>query len=216
MEQRPDQQPVNPGPIALPPGYTTPAPYYVAPARPARPGRALVFWRTLRLLLRRALYGLALLGRALRPYAALLAIIVVLLGVIGWMSIQLWWPADAASRDTRVNAMAPAPAVENFIRGQQGFNAELMWNAFSASYQAAQLQKGSSKETLQAAVDQQRESGLRYAKYDYIGGVPADDGGHLFFYSLQLAASSQQVRVPLVFGVDKDGRINHVYLITPE
>lgn len=210
MEQRPDQQPASPGSIALPPGY------YVAPARPTKPGRVLVFWRTLRLLLRRTIYNLVVLGRALRPYAALLAIIVVLLGVIGWMSVQLWWPKPGVDQDTRVQAMAPVPAVESYIRGQQGFDADLMWDAFSPSNQASHLQKGSTKDALQATINQQRVGGLRYAKYDYIGGVTKEGGGRIFFYSLQLALQSQQVRVPLVFEVDGDGKIDRVYLITPD
>ena len=50
----------------------------------------------------------------------------------------------------RANALPPAAAIETFIKGQQNFNADMMWDAYSTDYQATQLANGASKATLQA------------------------------------------------------------------
>ncbi|HEU4323538.1 MAG TPA: hypothetical protein VFS21_10365 [Roseiflexaceae bacterium] len=208
MEHRSDQQPVTPGTITLPSSYAQP-PHSAtsAPAAP-RPGRFRVIRTATRLVVRRLLYGGVLLGRALKPFAALLALLIVLLGVIGWMSFQLWWPRTAV-QDTRVQALNPAPAVSSYIKGMQSYDADLVWEAYSTNFQAGQLEKGASKDTLQTALDGLRTTGIKFAQADYVGGVPID-GGNMYFYAVRLESAGQQQRVPMIFRVDGDGRITSV------
>lgn len=157
---------------------------------------------------RRLLYGAVVVGRALKPYAALLALVVVLLGVITWMSFQMWWPRTAV-QDTRVGLMSPAPAVNNYLKGMQSYDADLVWSAYSTNFQAGQLEKGASKDTLQTALNRLRNNGLKFAQADYVGGVPID-GGNMYFYAVQVESEGQRERIPMVFRVDGDGRITSV------
>lgn len=181
---------------------------------PARPGRWLTFRRTLRLMLVRILRGLIIGGRALRPYAAFLFVVIALLGVIGWMGIQLWWPKTTSTSvvDQRVAALAPAPAVETYMKGRQSYNADMMWDSFSTEYQADQLESGASKSTMQAQANRERMIGLKYERYEYIGGVKLEDGSGMYFYALQLSLQNQQAKLPIVFSADADGKIERIIL----
>ncbi len=122
-----------------------------APAR--RPGRFLVLRKALRLLLRRWLYAMALLFRWVRPFAGFAAVIVVLLIALAGMAVSLWWPSSGPAQDMRVASLQPASAVVDFLQGQQSYNADLMWQAYSPDYQAAELERGATKAMLQAQAD---------------------------------------------------------------
>lgn len=177
---------------------------------PARPGAGTVFVRALRLLLRRALYIFARVLGPLRPYAGFLALIVVLLGVIGWLGYQAWFPASAAPNDMRVAFIAPSMAVENYIKGQQNYNAELMWTSLSTELQASQLQNGASKQAMQSSIDGKKTRGLRFGKYAYIGGTKLDDGGNMYFYSVDVQMQGQKARLPMTFFADSDGKVVYI------
>jgi hypothetical protein len=197
------QLPVVSAPAVL---AAQPTPIPIAP--PARrPGRFLVFRRLIRLLFRRWLYAMAILFRWLRPVLGFVVAIVALLGVIGWMAVQLWWPSGDSPRDARVAPLAPASAVETFLQGQQTYNAELMWQAYSADYQAAQLERGATKAVLQAQADSQRRRGLQYVHSDYIGGVKLEDGRSMYFYTVDLALQAQHGKFPYIFTADPEGKI---------
>jgi len=206
-ETREPQQPAA-APIVYPPQpvYPAPQPYY-APA--PRAGRFTRFRRILRLLLRRLLYGSVVVGRVVRPYAAFVVAIIALLGVIGWMSYLLWGPKAAPPTFTRAESLPPTSAIENYIKGQQNFNADMMWDAYSTDYQAAQLANGASKATLQAQANSQRTMGLQFVHYDYIGGVKIDNGS-MYFYSVDLRLQNQQARLPMIFRADVDGKITGI------
>lgn len=205
MEQNRESQ----QPTAFPPAYPTPQQPYYPPSPVARPGRWLRLRRTIRLLLRRLLYGAAVLGRALRPYAAFIFVIVALLGVIGWMSFMLWGPKESPPAFSRAESLPPTSAIESFIRGQQNFNADVMWEAFSSDYQAQQLASGASKATLQSRANSERSMGLKYVHYDYIGGIQANSGS-MYFYSVDLTLQNQRGRFPIVFIADADGKITEI------
>lgn len=209
QDPREQQQQIVPGSAQVPPGY---AAYYGPVAVAPKPSRFEVFMRTLRLLLRRLIYSLVVVLRVLKPVAGWLVAIVLLVGVIGWLSFQLWAPksTEQPTHDVRVAAIAPAAAVESYIKGQQSFNADLMWSAYSTPFQSSQLEKGASKETLQARVDNEKLRGLKYVKYDYIGGVPIDAGGGMYYYSVELEYQGQQIKVPMIFTVDTDGKVVRV------
>ena len=197
------QLPVVSVPSAL---STQLAPNPIAPATP-RSGRFMVFRRLVRLLFRRWLYAMTVLFRWMRPAIGYVAVIVALLGVVGWMAVQLWWPTGDAPRDARVAALAPTSAIETFLQGQQTYNAELMWQAYSTDYQAAQLERGATKAVLQAQADSQRRRGLQYVHADYIGGVKLEDGRSMYFYTVDLALDAQHGKFPYIFTADTEGKI---------
>jgi hypothetical protein len=176
-----------------------------APAK--RPGRFLVFRKAMRLLLRRWLYAMTLLFRWVRPFAAFAAVILVLLIAMSWMAVQLWWPSSAPAQDVRVAALPPVTSVEDFLLGQQSYNADLMWQAYSTRYQAASMQRGATKDVIQMQADAERQGGLRYVRSDYIGGVKLEGGGSMYFYTIDMALDSQRRKTPFIFTVDPDGKI---------
>jgi hypothetical protein len=206
-ETREPQQPTV-APIVYPsqPAYPAPQPYY-APA--PKVGRFARLRRIMRLLLRRLLYGTVVVGRVIRPYAGFVVAIIALLGVIGWMSYLLWGPKAVPASFTRAESLPPTSAIETYIKGQQSFNADMMWDAYSTDYQAAQLANGASKATLQAQANSQRTMGLQFVHYDYIGGVTIDNGS-MYFYSVDLKLQNQQARLPMIFRADADGRITGI------
>jgi hypothetical protein len=205
MEETRESQPAGAGPVAYQPVYPAQQPPYYAPPIPA--GRWVRFRRLCRLMLRRLWYGRVVVGRALRPFAATLVVAIVLLGVIGWMSYLLWAPKVAPAAFQRADSLPPSPAVETFIKGQQDYNADMMWDAYSTSYQASQLANGASKATLQALANRVRTQGIQFVHSDYIGGVQIEDGGSTYFYSLDLAQGQQHRRFPYIFTADADGKI---------
>lgn len=208
MENPREQQPVVSG-SQLTPNYAVPATYAAPqPATSERPSRWLVFRRGVRLLIRRLIYGLVLLFRPLRPIAGFVVVVLALLGVIGWMAFQLWGPAPAETvGDTRAPLIPPSTAVENYIKGQQNYNAELMWSSLSTESQANQLNGGASKETLQERINQKKTGGLRFSKYEYIGGVQLEQGGNMYVYSVDVQTPSASGKLPMTFLVDSDGKI---------
>jgi hypothetical protein len=207
MEETRESQQAGAAPAAYQPGYPAPQNPYYAPAPPVRAGRWTRTRRYSRLLLRRSWYGAMVLGRILRPYAAFVVIVIALLGVIGWMSFLLWGPKAAPAAFQRVDSLPPAPAVETYIKGQQDFNADMMWDAYSTDYQASQLASGASKATLQAQASGMRSAGLQFVHSDYIGGVQLDGGRSMYFYTIDLARADQHGRFPYVFTADADGKI---------
>lgn len=132
MSQPPVQQTTPPPPYPV----QSPYPYYTPPPRVGAAGR---FARLMRLLLRRVLYNLVLLGRAVRPFALTLAVAFVLLSVIGWMGWQLWGPKPDGPTFTRADSIPPAPAVLNYLQGRKTFDADMMWDSFSVEYQTSRL-----------------------------------------------------------------------------
>lgn len=204
MEEKRESQQGGAVPVAYQPVYPSPQTPYYAPPVPA--GRWVRFRRLCRLMLRRLWYGGAVVGRMLRPYAATLVVAIVLLGVIGWMSYMLWAPKPVTATFQRADSLPPAAAVETFIKGQQDFNADMMWDAYSTDYQANQLASGASKATLQAQASSQRSAGLQFVNYDYIGGVSLDNGS-MYFYSVDLSLQNQHARFPIIFKADQDGKI---------
>jgi len=206
MSQPPAQQTPAPPPYPV----QSPYPYYAQPPRVGAAGR---FVRLMRLLLRRVLYGMVLLGRSLRPYALTLVVAFVLLSVIGWMSWQLWGPKPGDPGFTRAESIPPAPAVLNYLQGRKTFNADLMWDSFSTEYQTARLNAGASKATLQSQANIEKKMGLVYNRYDYIGGIPLDDGGSMYFYAVQVSLQSQRAKVPLIITANPDGKI--INIISP-
>lgn len=184
-----------------------------APASVSAPGSGTILRRTFRLLLRRLVYLFVLVLRPLRRFAPFAAVVAVLLGVIGWLGFQLWAPRVGTIPDTRAALIPPAPAVENYIKGQQSGNAELMWDALSPSSQADQMGNGSSKATMQSQVDLKRQNGLLFNHYEYVGGQTGDEFT-MYTYYVDVQRAEQRATLPMTFLVDKNGKV--VNIISPE
>ena len=186
--------------------YSAPQPTQPAPVH--KVSTFTVLRRFLRLLMRRFVYGLIILSEPFRRHAFASVLIVALLALVGWLGFQVWGPRMAAPADPRVAALPQAPAVQNYLTGRQQHDANLMWDAFSPAYQNSQLQRGNSKSALQTMVSQERRLGIQYRTLQYIGGVKLDDGGSMYYYSVDLALQNQKQRLPIVIMADQDGKID--------
>jgi hypothetical protein len=210
MEEPRDQQRPLPGQVVYPQQYAVAQPPYPYQQPAQRPGRFGTFGRLTRLLLRRVLYGLVQIGRALRPVAGAVTIGVISLAIIGWLAWQVWGPKPGVIDIGRAESIPQAAAVQNYLQGRKAFDAELMWEAFSSDYQAERLSTGATKATLQSQANNEKLRGFQYGSADYIGGVPLDDGGSMYFYSVTLQVQSQRVKVPLVIMADREGKISNM------
>lgn len=201
MDQSPDQQ------IVL--GSASPSVVTTAPAISPLRRRWGFLVRTVRLLLHRLIYLVIVASRPLRPHAPFVAIVVILLGVVGWMSFLLWGPSIGA-QDSRVPMLAPPSSVETYIEGQRAYDAELMWSSLSEEVQTRRAEQGASKETMQTMAEQERRQGLTYIDYAYVGGVDRENGGGMYVYAVDVEAGEQRAKIPMTFFTDENGQVEYV------
>lgn len=210
MEQPREQQvPAGPAPYYPYQPQPYPQPSYAAPA--PRPSAWRMLATFVRLIVRRLLYVLVLILRPLRAHTLPILIILALLGLNGWMALQLWGPRPAAVADSRVALLPTSPAVENYLTGRRTFNADMMWDAYGANLQSRQLQSGGSKATMKTLATQEQRLGLQYRNVQYIGGVADDEGGHIYYYSIDAIIQGQTLRMPIVFWSDREGKIEYIF-----
>lgn len=214
MEDTRDQQ-LNPaatppsGPYA--PGVQ-PEAYYQPAAAPAAPSALEVAERVVRLLLRRLasmLYGLA---RWIGPRLGWVILTTLLLSVIGALSLALVLPRILRSEpvgDGRAALIEPSPAVVEFLRGQQTYDADLMWQAFSPDLQAALEQREITRDALAEQAESERQAGQRYRDPEYIGGVDIDGGQRMYFYAVDIVSPTPERNgtFSFIFTVDRNGKI---------
>lgn len=167
-----------------------------------------------RLLMRRIVYVLVLLGALIKPRLGMVLLVAVLLGIIAFQSVALITPLFARSpTDGRVALIEPADAVTTFLQGQREFDADKIWDSFSADFQAALLEQNTSKDYLAQQLEQAREAGQGYRSANYIGGVTIENNQQMFFYVVEMAAPNAQGNstVSFVFTVDSNGKIVSIH-----
>jgi len=164
-----------------------------------------------RLLVHRAFWYAEQLWLLARPHLGWLILTTFLLGVIAVLSLLLALPRLAREQpaDIRVSWLQPAPAVVDFLRGQQTYDADLMWNSFSANFQESLQARDFTRETLAEQMEQERRNGQRYRKFEYIGGIRLPDNQAMYFYVVEVSVpqSARTRSISFVFTVDRDGKI---------
>jgi len=114
----------------------------------------------------------------------------------------------------KVGGSGAPQATENYMRGTETFNAELVWNALSDEAQGRYRSRGGSMQSLQSQMDQAKQAGAQLEKVTYIGGQGFPDGTSMHFYTvLTRGPQSQQAGaepVPYVFTLDPSGKIVRV------
>lgn len=212
MEDTRDQQ-LNP---AAPAGPYQPTPQrgvYEQPAAAAPAPSALeVVDRLARLLLRRGVHLLYGLWRWVSPRLGWVLLTAFLLSVIGALSMALVLPRlvrGEPTGDLRAALIQPAPSVVDFLRGQQTYDADMMWEAFSPGLQAALEQREITREALAQQAESERQAGQRYRDAEYIGGVDLDGGQRMYFYAVDVDAPTPERSgtFSFIFTVDRDGKI---------
>jgi hypothetical protein len=183
--------------------------------------------------------ALAVQARGLRvPVASLIAIgyLALLIAMFAPGALTSWLAGQgtargAAARQGAASGAAPpataggaapvvaVPAVAQYLRGVDQFDAQLMWDALSAGQVATMRARGASPETLQREVDALRQGGVRYEGSELVAAYPLRSGEAYLFYSLArrgFAGPDRLDRVTLVFTVDATGKIADVSWSRPD
>jgi hypothetical protein len=160
----------------------------------------------------------------LRPIVGLvILVLLVLAGAAGgylWLSTGRMNPLDTATRSgdggaamsAGVTHEAPS-STESYLKGNQEFNADLMWTALAPEAQERFRSRGATTQELQQQMDAAREQGTKLEDFSYIGGQRLPDGTSMHFY-LVLTKGPQSradpTYIPYVFTLDRGGKIARV------
>jgi hypothetical protein len=120
--------------------------------------------------------------------------------------------APVAAQTTAV-AAAPAPAVDEYIKGMTTFDAKLMWDALDPVAITAMTSQGGSQDALQQRLDQAKQNGDRYQDVTFIGGYPLKNGDRYLFYVVTrqgFAGPGVSDQVFFVFTVGQTGKITKI------
>ena len=115
--------------------------------------------------------------------------------------------------------VAAVPAVNQYLRGVEAFDAGQMWGALSDGQARTMRARGSSREALQAELDAARARGVRYEGAELVAAYPLRSGEAYLFYSLArrgVGGADRRDRVSLVFTVDATGQVADVSWNRPE
>lgn len=208
----PAYAPVAPPPSSQAvPAYAQAAQPAYAAAPPAAPSSLEIGGRVVRLLGARAIWAADQGWRLVQPRLGWVLLTGLLVSVIGVLSLMLLLPrllaGMAAPSDPRVAALPPAPSVEEFLRGQQTFDADLMWGSFSDELRQNLEGREITRDTLAQRIETERQAGQRYSGYKYIGGVQLSGRQAMYFYAVDYTSPQARGTMSFVFTVGSDGKI---------
>jgi len=134
--------------------------------------------------------------------------IVVIIGVI--VAVPMFLPSIPGVANLRGNT-APA-ATQDYLKGNQDYNADLVWNSLNNAAQSKLRDQGGSLDDLQKQMETAKSQGIKLEEVSYIGGKVQPDGTSIQFY---LIGIRQQTRSdldyqPYMFTLDRDGKIAKV------
>lgn len=143
-------------------------------------------------------------------------VLVVLFGAAALAIFQAGLPSVSLALPTapafHVGSSAPA-ATENYMKGTETFNADLVWNSLSDDAQSRYRSRGGSMQQLQQQMDQAKQAGAQLEQVTYIGGQSFPDGTSMHFYTVLTKgpqAQSTAEPIPYVFTLDPSGKIVRV------
>ncbi|MEI6180044.1 MAG: hypothetical protein WCP31_04780 [Chloroflexales bacterium] len=203
-EPREQQQP------ALSPAYPSATPVAPPSPVPAPPSPLMIGERVARLLLGRAMWASEQGWRLVAPRIGWLVLTGFLVGIIVVLSLLLVLPRfvqRSPTTDPRVAALPPVTAVEDFLRGQQTYDADLMWASFSPELRKSLEGRNITRATLAQQVESERRAGQRYGNFKYIGGVEIAGHQRMYFYVVDILTAQQKAPTTFIFTVGSDGKI---------
>jgi hypothetical protein len=106
---------------------------------------------------------------------------------------------------------APA-STEAYLRGNQTYNADLVWNSLDSDAQSRLSAQGGSRDDLQQQMDAAKQRGVQIAETSYIGGKSLPDGTSMQFYlvGIRQQSGANIDYQPYMFTLDRDGKIAKV------
>ena len=136
--------------------------------------------------------------------AALLAVIAVIV-LIPFLAPQV--PGLSQLRP----AAAPS-ATEDYLRGNQTYDATLVWSSLDSDAQARLTSAGGSQDDLQRQMQAAKDHGIKLEEISYIGGKSLPDGTSMQFYliGIRQQTTSDLDYQPYMFTLDRDGKIAKV------
>lgn len=122
-------------------------------------------------------------------------------------------PAAGASNlaSTVADTSVPqSPVVEDYLRAQANYDANGMWNLIGDSLKQQLASSNTTVAQLQQELDSAKQSGRRYTTATYFGGTEIDTGTYAYFYVLTEEDPSGTTRVPYIYVVGQDGKIDSI------
>lgn len=104
-------------------------------------------------------------------------------------------------------------ATENYLKGNQAYNAELMWNSLSDDAIERYRSRGRTVQDMQRQLEAARERGTAFQEINYVGGQSLPDGTSLQFYVVATrgpASRADLEYVTYIFTLDRSGKIARV------
>ena len=161
-------------------------------------------------LIKRALHRLV--RFAIRAPAVAAIVALLLLGGAGYLILQSGPELPGLSVSLPGPSHAPS-STENYLKGTQSYNAELMWTSLSDEALDRYRTRGLTIQDMQQQLDLARDRGTRFEQIDYVGGRPLPDGTSLQFYvvtSRGPGARAETEYVTYIFTLDRSGKISKV------
>ena len=146
----------------------------------------------------------------LHPAALIVTLAILVIIVAGVIAAPQYVGSIPALANLRTQT-APA-ATEDYLRGNQTYNADLVWNSLDSDAQSHLSQQGGSRDDLQQQMDAAKQRGVQVAETSYIGSKSLPDGTSMQFYlvGIRQQAGSNIDYQPYMFTLDHDGKIAKV------
>ncbi|MBV9354503.1 MAG: hypothetical protein JO023_03140 [Chloroflexi bacterium] len=143
-------------------------------------------------------------------FGGLVAVLVVVgaIVLIPMLLPSLTLPGVALSR----GAGTPPTATEDYLRGNQNYDAQLMWDSLSSDAQQQLTGQGGSATDLDRQMQAAKDRGAKLEEFSYIGGKPLPDGSSVQFYLVGIQDQPQASvdYQPYMFTLDRTGKITKV------
>ena len=102
-------------------------------------------------------------------------------------------------------------ATSSYIRGQQDYDAQLVWNAYSDRLQQAYEQRGAGIDEVQRQLEASKRRGPRIEQAHYVGSFAIPNGQMAFYVVAQsTGARGTLAYVSYTFTLDASGKIDKV------
>ena|SRR5712691_1268390 len=116
------------------------------------------------------------------------------------------------------NLALPGPSrapqsTDNYLKGNQTYNAELMWNSMSDEALERFRTRGGTQQDMQRQLEMARSSGTKVEQVNYIGGQGLPDGTSLQFYVVSTRGPGTRPDpeyVTYIFTLDRSGKITKI------
>ena len=118
---------------------------------------------------------------------------------------------NSAASGTYQRSSGEPEATYNYIRGQQIYDAKLIWNAYSDRAVQSLQSQGATVDVLQRQLDRSKQQGAQIQKAQYVGSYPIPNGSMHFYVITRTGRTRGDVTyVPYVFTLDSGGKIDNV------